>query len=78
MPTLVRQNGFRVMIHTDDHAPAHVHCYRGKKLVVVTLADLSVRDRQHASNRDVQVAVRIVEQHRDRLLQAWRDCHGED
>ena len=78
MPTIVRQNGFRVMIHTDDHAPAHVHCYRGRRLVVVNLADLSVRDREHATNQDVRVALRIVREHWGLLRQMWRAIHGEE
>lgn len=77
MPTIVRQNGFRVMIHTDDHAPPHVHCYRANRLVVINLDDLSVRDREHADERDVRTALRIVQQHLERLHEAWREFHGE-
>ena len=77
MPTIVRQAGFRVMVHTSDHAPAHVHCYRGKRLIKVRLSDCLILFREHASDRDIKVALKIVRQHRGRLLKAWRTIHGE-
>lgn len=78
MPTLVRQNGFQVMIHTDDHRPAHVHCYRDGRLVAVRLSDLSVVKLRRASRRDISDALQIVAEHHDRLAQAWREIHGEE
>lgn len=29
MPTVIRIHGMRVMIHTNDHRPAHVHVFGG-------------------------------------------------
>ena len=78
MPTLIRQNGFQVMIHTGDHRPAHVHCYRGTRLVKVQLSDLTVLFRRHATERDVREAVRIVQEHQELLRQSWRDIHGKE
>ena len=66
------------MVHTSDHPPAHVHCYRGKKLIKVRLSDFAVLIREHASDKDVRTAVMIVEQHHDRLLKAWSAFHGEE
>ena len=77
MPTIVRQDGFDVMIHTDDHAPPHVHCYGENAVVVIELDSLRVR-RRKGSDRDVRVARAVVEQHQALLQQAWRQIHGED
>ena len=66
------------MIHTDDHPPAHAHCYHAGGLVIVSLSDFSVRDREHVSDRDARIAVRIVRQHEQRLWQAWREIHGTE
>ena len=66
------------MVHTSDHPPAHVHCYRGKTLIKVRLSDFAILFREHANERDVRTVVAIVRQHRDRLLRAWRTIHGEE
>ena len=66
------------MIHTGDHRPAHVHCYRGSRMVKVQLSDLSVLFRRHASDRDVTEAVRIVAEHRELLRRAWKEFHGKE
>ncbi len=78
MPTVIQQAEFRDMVHSSDHPPAHVHCYRGKKLIKVKLADFAILYREHASDRDVKTAVTIVREHHDRLLKAWRVIHGEE
>ena len=77
MPTILRQDGFAVMIHTDDHAPPHVHCYGENAVVVIELESLNVR-RRKGSDRDVQVARAIVEEHRALLLREWERIHGEN
>lgn len=66
------------MVHSSDHPPAHVHCYRGKKLIKVRLSDFVILYREHASDKDVRSAVAVVRQHRDRLLKAWSAIHGEE
>lgn len=76
MPTILRQDGFDVMIHTDGHAPPHVHCYGANAVVVVELEPLRIR-RRRGSDRDVRVAWKVVEQHREFLRQKWRELHGE-
>ena len=30
MPTIYRQDGFEVMIYTNDHRPAHVHIFKAE------------------------------------------------
>ena len=77
MPTILRQDGFDVMIHTDDHGPPHVHCYGDDAVVVVELQTLRIR-RRRGSDRDVRTARNVVERNRDRLLKAWRQFHGEN
>lgn len=66
------------MVHSSDHPPAHVHCYRGKKLIKVQLSNFAVLYREHASDSDVKAAVTIVREHHDDLLTAWSEIHGEE
>ena len=79
MPTIIRQDGFRVMIYPDDHEPAHVHCYRGDSVITVWLGDKAATIREAsaaAKPQDQRDALRIVNQHRERLWKAWRKHHG--
>ena len=82
MPTVLRQDGFRVMIPTHDHPPAHVHCYRGDALVVVILptqnSDAMIREIGRATKpRDLSDAVRIVNQNRSHLWNEWNKLYGQ-
>jgi len=37
MPTILRKNGFRVVIYFDDHLPAHVHVMNADSEVKIDL-----------------------------------------
>jgi hypothetical protein len=37
MPTVLRRNGFKVVINSDDHRPAHVHIIGGSGIVIIKL-----------------------------------------
>ena len=78
MPTLIRQDGFAIRIPTHDHEPPHVHCWRGAVEIVVNLdAKITIREiNGPAKSRDQRDAKRIVAEHRQTLLDAWRIIHG--
>lgn len=78
MPTLIRQEGFAIRIPTNDHEPPHVHCWRGAVEIIVNL-DMSTTVREvngPAKVGDQRDAKRIVAEHRQKLLDAWRLIHG--
>ena len=68
------------MIYVDDHEPPHVHAWKGEAEVVVTLAVNDerpwVREHHGASRRVQLAALRVVAEHNDFLLEAWRRIHG--
>ena len=83
MPTIHRQDGFRVMIFTKDHRPAHVHCFRGDAVVVVDLphagSAATIREfNPHVKQNDLADAARIVNENQNKLWNAWRFYHGDD
>ena len=83
MPTVHRQEGFRVIVNTDDHRPAHVHCVRGDAVVIVNLATeraaATLREsNKQAKHNDLADAVRIVNENDHKLWNAWRFYHGDD
>ena len=76
MPTVLRQDGFEVRIYTADHTPPHVHVFKGGGEVVVEIDPLSVREAKGMSRREEAAATRLVEEHQDKLREAWRRFHG--
>ena len=83
MPTVLRVDGFRVVILPPprEHGPAHVHVVRAGASVVINLntAEVGVSVREIHGMREVHVqhAVAIVAQHAAFLRQQWRKYHGE-
>lgn len=76
MPTIYRQDGFAVMIYTDDHLPAHVHVWKAEGEVVVNLDDAFVREINDMGRGDVRRAVEIVEANQESFRRRWREIHG--
>lgn len=77
MPTILIEAGFRFMIYVHDHAPAHVHIHGHGGVVEVALEPLTLRAvRGNISASEVRHALKIVQNHRDEFLTAWRKHHG--
>lgn len=80
MPTVLRKDGFDVMIHTDDHEPAHVHVRKAGELLKMGLGGEaeapSIRENVSMKRQEARRAVRLVEDNQAMLLEKWRDIHG--
>ena len=79
MPTIFRQDGFRVVIYTDDHEPPHVHVLKGETEVKVDLGSIMILPTVillRGKRRDATKALEIVTDHQTELLEAWRMIHG--
>ena len=72
MPTVLRQDGFRVMIHTDDHPPAHVHCIKAGAVVRIAIETAEVIDNYAMSKQELRRAVELVKSNQDYLMAEWR------
>lgn len=66
-------------IYPADHLPPHVHVVKAGTAVKITLGEGHTEPQIVAvyrmSTRDVLRAFRLVEQHREHLLEAWREYH---
>ena len=78
VPTVLRLAGFRFMIFQGDaeHAPAHVHAFKGRTEVVSLLEPVEVRRVNDMKRSDVRAAVRIVEDRQGLFEAAWRKLNG--
>lgn len=72
MPTVLRQAGFRVMINTEDHPPAHVHCIKAGAAVLIEIETLKVRKNYRMPTHEIRNAVQLVEANQALLLTEWR------
>ena len=79
MPTVLRINGFSIVIYTDDHEPMHVHVFKQGQ-IVVNLGDektrVSLRENKGMSRRDERQALIIVGENQDFLQAKWREFYG--
>jgi hypothetical protein len=80
MPTVLRIDGYEIVIYTHDHAPPHVHVFiRGNEVVVdlnCKIGEPEVRDVYRMKLREVRDALKIVTTHRELLCNMWREIHG--
>ena len=79
MVTVLRADGLRVVIYTNDHQPAHVHVFGDGETKINLLGpggtpDLVWADRM--TRGELRRAVRVVVEHQAALLQRWEDIHG--
>lgn len=78
MITLLRAQGLRVIIFTDDHEPAHVHVFGDGHAKVDLIGDDGLprlvwcRGMKQA---EVKKALKIVTEHRTMLLAQWKEIH---
>ena len=79
MVTVLRSEGFRIVIFLDDHEPAHVHVF-GDGEVKINLVGADGRPEliwavgmKHA---DIRRCLQLVGQNRELLLARWNEMHG--
>ena len=76
MPTVLRQDGFDLMIYTNDHRPPHVHVWKASGEIVSNLDPVGIVRVEGMKRKNAARAVEIVEEYRDDLLERWHEIHG--
>lgn len=71
MPTVLRLNGYDVMIYTHDHLPRHVHVFYGDSEVIMNIDDLTVVKNFGMSGRVLREAQRLVAANQLFLQSEW-------
>lgn len=79
MVTVHREAGFRFIIFTDDHEPAHVHVF-GDGQAKINLAgpggEPELVSATGMKAGDLRKAMRIVAEQQASLLEQWKAYHG--
>ena len=80
MPTIIKQDGFRILIYPNDRTPAHVHVLKADGEVRVDLGTekiapslMSVRGK--ISDKEVMRALSLVTEYQIELLAKWEEIH---
>ena len=81
------QNNLFVYIYTNDHTPAHVHIFKGRKNdanqmeIKINIGSeeqapslVSVPDK--IKNKDLIAALKLVAANQEALLNKWQEIHG--
>jgi hypothetical protein len=79
--TVLRADGFRVVIYINDHLPAHVHVFGSGEAKIDLLGPDGTPDLVWADNLtrgEVRRAMRIVAGQQSFLLRRWEGIHGGD
>ncbi len=79
MVTILKANGFRFVIFTDDHEPAHVYIFGGGQAKV----NFEGRDgrpdllwAEGMKRNDLRRAMAIIDVQQELFLTKWREIHG--
>ena len=78
--TVLRVDGFSVVVRTRDHLPPHVHvfCSGDDEEVVIDLAPVGVREVRGMRAKHVVRAVALVEDAAEYLMNCWEEIHEQD
>ena len=77
MPTVLRQEGFDIVIRSNDHEPAHVHAFEGDGEAKISLDPVEVKLVWNMKRQVARKAKRIVSENQEYLSQKWEEIHGE-
>jgi hypothetical protein len=81
-----RQNNLFVYIYTNDHIPAHVHIFKGRKndknqmeikinIGTEKQAPSFVYAQDRIKEKDLVIALRLVADNQEMLLTKWQEIH---
>ena len=76
MPTIIGANGFEIRILTNDHRPAHVHCFKGGKTAKIEIAGRPTVTSATMSYGDAKAALALVTVNLALLRRRWKKYHG--
>ena len=81
MPTVLRFDGFHVVVYPADHVPAHVHVFSGGNEAIFNLncptGPVALRENYGFSRRTITRIRKLLDDAVTLLRQEWRRIHGQ-
>ncbi len=76
VPTIFRIGNARIVIHTNDHPPPHVHVLAGGALAIITIdRPPQIRQNRGFSQREMRRILSGIAEKFELLLQEWNAIH---
>lgn len=80
VPTVLRFDGFRVVVYLNDHRPAHVHVIGSEYEAVFQLncpdGPVELREDYGTTRRQIKAFERELMKNLSQLCRAWEEIHG--
>lgn len=76
MVTILKADGFRFIIFSNDHEPAHVHVFGNGEAKINLLGEPQLVWALKMTKADIRRAMRLTIANQDLFLRRWRDIHG--
>jgi len=80
MPTILRVDGYEIVIYLRDHLPPHVHVFTGNCEAIINLhcpkGDPDIRESFYCKPKEVKGALEVVSEHQQILCAMWKEIHG--
>jgi hypothetical protein len=81
MPTVLRFNGLRIVIYTNDHWPPHVHVIGAGREAKIALGGMgqrpSIVTNEGLSRGELTAALTEIDLNGELLIRRWREIHGD-
>lgn len=79
MPTVLREAGYRFYFYSHEpNEPPHVHVDRAGTSAKIWLTPVAVASSVGMPPHELGDIVRMVRQHRERLMEAWHGYFGNE
>jgi hypothetical protein len=73
VPTILRVGRFRILFHSREHDPPHVHVQSHDGWAVFELAPIRLRDYGRYTQRELRALYTIVLTNQEEFLRQWRE-----
>ncbi len=70
-----QRHGYDVIIHTDDHKPAHVHVIKGGDEVLIELVTWRIIENHRFNQRELRRIRKLLRENEALLVAAWSRLH---
>ena len=74
-PTLFRLGNIRIVIHTKEHKPAHVHIVGPDAEAKIELKTWRVVGCYGFSEKAINLIIEFLQAHEGELMEAWNEIH---
>ena len=76
MGTILVYRNIRIVIHSKDHPPAHIHAISPKGEAKIEIKSLLCFFSRGYSERDLKMIINLIREKQDILLEAWNEIQS--